>query len=76
MPLLSPATAAHVAAVVLFGDPYDGQSLTQIDGDDVITYCFATDLICDGAPIVLPAHLSYSLDAPGAAAFVTGKVAV
>jgi hypothetical protein len=42
----------------------------------VVTFCFKTDLICDGAPIVLPAHLSYALDAPAAAAFVQGHVQV
>lgn len=61
-------------AAVLFGDPYRGQPLQAISPDRVITYCFETDLICDGAPIVLPAHLSYGLFGLPAARFVVGKL--
>ncbi|KPI45703.1 Cutinase [Cyphellophora attinorum] len=68
--------AARINAAVLFGDPYDGQALQGVSADDTVTYCFDDDLICKGDPIVLPAHLSYSLDAGSAAAFVAGKVQV
>ena len=73
---LSASTASQVAAVVFFGDPDDGQALQNIAADETDTYCFDTDLICDGLPIVLPAHLSYSIDAVPAAQFVAGKVQV
>ena len=63
-------------AVVLFGDPDDGQALENISTGDTVTFCYDTDLICDGAPIVLPAHLSYSLDAPAAALFAAAHVQV
>jgi hypothetical protein len=41
-----------------------------------VTYCFEDDLICDGLPIVLPAHLSYALDAVPAATMVADLVQV
>ncbi|KAI9879814.1 MAG: hypothetical protein M1830_006996 [Pleopsidium flavum] len=66
--------ASRVTAVVLFGDPEKGQRLQNISADNVSTFCFVSDLICYGKPIVLPSHLSYSLDAYAAAAFVKSKV--
>lgn len=68
--------AAQVSAVVFFGDPDEGQALQDIASDKEVTYCFDTDLICDGLPIVLPAHLSYAVDAIPAANFVAGQVQV
>lgn len=73
---ISASAASHVSAVVFFGDPDDGQALQNISANEEDTYCFDTDLICDGLPIVLPAHLSYALDAEPAAEFVAGKVNV
>lgn len=73
---LSPSVAQQIKAVVMFGDPDDGQAISDIPTGDVVTFCYATDLICDGAPIVLPAHLAYSLDAPAAANFAAGHVQV
>ncbi len=72
--LLPAATAARVKAVVVFGDPDRGQALQAISADNVATYCFETDLICDGVPIVLPAHLAYAVDALPAANFVVSKL--
>ena len=73
---LSASTASHIAAVAFFGDPDDGQALQNIAADETDTYCFDTDLICGGLPIVLPAHLSYGVDAVPAAEFVAGRVGV
>ena len=73
---ISAAAASHVSAVVFFGDPDDGQALQNIAANEDDTYCFATDLICAGLPIVLPAHLSYSVDALPGALFVAGLVHV
>ena len=73
---LSAAVAARVTAVVMFGDPDDGQPLQNIPAEDVVTFCFDDDLICKGAPIVLAAHLSYALNADAAAQFVAGRVQV
>lgn len=73
---ISADTATHISAVVFFGDPDEGQALQNIAANKDDTYCFDDDLICDGLPIVLPAHLSYSLDAGPAASFVAGKIQV
>lgn len=73
---ISASAASHVSAAVFFGDPDDGQALQNIAANKEVTYCFDTDLICDGLPIVLPAHLSYSLDAGPAAQFAAGMVHV
>jgi cutinase len=71
------ATAAsQVSAVVFFGDPDDGQALQDVTANKEDTYCFATDLIYDGLPIVLPAQLGYSIDTVPAAQFVAGMVQV
>jgi cutinase len=72
--LLAASTAAKVKAAVLFGDPYRGQALQGISANKVVTYCFDSDLICDGAPIVLPSHLSYGVYAVSAAKFVMSKL--
>jgi cutinase len=66
--------ASRVSAVVLFGDPDDGQPIQGVDAANVATFCFEDDLICKGAPIVLGAHLSYALDAGDAAQFVAARV--
>ena len=73
---LSPSTAARVNAVVFFGDPDEGQALQAIAANKAQTYCFESDLICEGLPIVLPAHLSYAVDAIPAANFVASNVHV
>ncbi|KAI9702313.1 MAG: hypothetical protein M1836_000792 [Candelina mexicana] len=73
---ISSSVAARVSAVVLFGDPNDGQPLKNVDTLKVDTFCFNTDLICDGLPIVAAAHLSYAFNAAQAAAFVKSHVAV
>ena len=48
--------------------------MPNIPPANVDTFCFATDLICYGDPIVDGAHLSYGIDAWAAAAFVQSKV--
>jgi cutinase len=63
-------------AAVFFGDPDDGESVQNIASTKDVTYCFEDDLICDGLPIVLPAHLSYALDAVPTATMVAGLAQV
>ena len=69
---ISSSVASQVMAAVFFGDPDEGQALQDISSNKDDTYCFSDDLICDGLPIVLPAHLGYASDASPAAAFVAG----
>ncbi|MCJ1387857.1 hypothetical protein MMC18_000700 [Xylographa bjoerkii] len=72
--MISAAVASRVKAVVLFGDPFDGQPFPNINEDIVKTFCFSTDLICYDTIFADPAHLSYSLDATPAALFVASLV--
>jgi cutinase len=74
MQQVSGDVASRVNAVVLFGDPDDGDTIQGVDPGEVDTYCADTDLICDGVPVVLAAHLSYSLYAIPAAQFVASRV--
>ncbi|KAL9109756.1 MAG: hypothetical protein Q9227_005625 [Pyrenula ochraceoflavens] len=71
---LSPAVSNRVAAVVLFGDPDDGQPVGSIPASKIKTFCDPTDQICDGKAIVGASHLAYGVDAIPAANFVKSKV--
>ena len=73
---LSSGLAAKVQAAVLFGNPDNGQAVPNINNADVKTFCHAGDLICDGTAIVLPAHLTYGIDAPAAADFIASHVSL
>ncbi|KAH8828602.1 cutinase [Flagelloscypha sp. PMI_526] len=72
--IMSTATASSVAAVVMFGDPYNGDALGKGLDSKSKTYCNFGDNICDGGALVLPAHLTYGVNIPGAASFIAGKV--
>lgn len=61
---------------VLFGDPKKGQAFPNIDPSKVDTFCFLADLICDALPVVDTYHLSYAVNGPAAAAFVSQLVNV
>ena len=74
--MLPAAVAARVKAVVLFGDPFEGRPIPNIDPNIVDTFCFSTDLICKDTIIVAPSHLAYSIDAYPAAQFVAARVKV
>ncbi|KAM0477461.1 hypothetical protein ACHAPX_005773 [Trichoderma viride] len=71
---LDAATASKISAVVLFGDPRDGQALPNVDASKVLTVCHAGDNICAGGDIILLPHLTYAEDADTAAAFVASIV--
>lgn len=70
----SSANAAKVAAVVVFGDPKRGQSLSPIAASKVLTICHDGDNICEGGSSITIAHLTYQMDVGTAGAFVAGKV--
>ncbi|KAI5851614.1 cutinase-domain-containing protein [Morchella snyderi] len=63
-----------IAAIVLFGDPYDGDAFPGSLNDNVATFCNEGDLICDGIPIILPVHLSYDHDVCEAADYIAARV--
>ncbi|KAI9703549.1 MAG: hypothetical protein M1820_005853 [Bogoriella megaspora] len=75
-PLLSSQARNAAKAVVLFGDPDDGQPFFGVAASKVAIFCAIGDTICAGTSIVIPAHLSYGIDAAPAAAFVRSRVSV
>lgn len=71
---LTPALTAQVKAAVLFGNPYNGLPVPNIDNSTTWTFCHAGDLICQGQAVVTPAHLDYAADTPAAAAYIASRV--
>ncbi|KAF5392797.1 hypothetical protein D9757_001038 [Collybiopsis confluens] len=72
--LLSSAVRSRINAVVIFGDPDDGQAVTGISSSKVDVICHIGDNICQGGDLVLPPHLTYQVDTPAAAAFIAARV--
>ncbi|KAJ7784140.1 cutinase [Mycena metata] len=71
---LSASVAARINAVVIFGDPDNGQAVQGIPASKVDVICHVGDDICLGGDLVLEPHLTYSMDTPAAAAFVAARV--
>ncbi|ORY01278.1 cutinase-domain-containing protein [Clohesyomyces aquaticus] len=71
---LSATVAAKVSAVVVFGDPMEGQNFGSIPLSKTLTICHTGDNICEGGITITSQHLNYQNDAPQAATFVAGKV--
>ncbi|KAH0612086.1 uncharacterized protein H6S33_010138 [Morchella sextelata] len=63
-----------VAAIVLFGDPDNGDAFPGTLNNNVKTFCHDGDYICDGLPIITDQHGNYANDAPAAAAYVAARV--
>lgn len=62
---------SSVAAVVVFGDPLNGQSFDGVDASKTKEYCGSSDFICASGPTNgSGSHLSYGSDAQAAAEFV------
>lgn len=72
--LIPVAQRANVGAIVLFGDPNDGDAFPGTLNNNVKTFCNDGDLICDGLPIPTEEHGLYELDAEEAAAFVISRI--
>ncbi|KAH8801264.1 cutinase [Flagelloscypha sp. PMI_526] len=72
--LISTTTANHVAAVVVFGDPDNGDAFGKGLDAKSITFCRDGDNICDGGDLILPPHLAYGADTGKAATFIASKV--
>ncbi|RPB06008.1 cutinase-domain-containing protein [Choiromyces venosus 120613-1] len=72
--LISTALYPKVAAIVLFGDPKNGDAFPGSLNANVKTFCRHGDLICDGLPIPTDAHSHYEDDGPEAAAYVAARV--
>ncbi|RPB01737.1 cutinase [Choiromyces venosus 120613-1] len=65
---------ARVAAIILFEDPYNGGSFPGSLNNNVRTFRAFGDLICEGLPIVLPAHSEYVVKVSEAAAYVSPRI--
>ncbi|KAF6816185.1 cutinase [Colletotrichum plurivorum] len=71
---LTAAQTNRISAVLLFGDPFDGQAVGNVPASKVKVICHDGDNICDGGIIITADHRNYEQDAPAAAAFVAGLV--
>lgn len=64
--------ASKVGAVVLFGDPFNGQSVGSVPSSKVLEICASGDQVCNGSGTfaITQAHLSYGNNADQAASFI------
>ena len=58
-PQLSSSVQNRVNAVVMFGDPDNGQALPGVLNGRSKTFCATGDDICAGGQIIAAPHLSY-----------------
>jgi cutinase len=70
--------ASKISAVVLFGDPFNGQSVGSIPASKVLELCASGDHVCDGSGsfAITSAHLSYGQNADQAASFIISTAGV
>lgn len=67
-------TSSKISSVVIFGHPYSGQPLPNIEPSRVKVFCHEGDNICENGPLITFEHLNYAEDADAAADFVLSKV--
>lgn len=66
---------SHVAAIVAFGDPFNGQAFQGVDASKVKEFCGSSDSLCArGGANGSGSHLDYGNDATAAAQFIAGIV--
>lgn len=73
---LDPAVQNQIAGVILYGDTQNLQDKAQIPGFDKAKtkiICAPGDAVCVGTLMILPAHLSYGLNADEGAQFLVQK---
>jgi len=65
-------TNSQVSAAVLFGDPFNGQSVGNLPSSVVKEFCASGDSVCDGSGsfAITQAHLTYGNNADDAATFI------
>ncbi|KAF7778444.1 CAZyme family CE5 [Agaricus bisporus var. burnettii] len=71
---ISSSVQERVKAVVVFGDPDNGDGFPGVLNSRSITFCAIGDTICDGGIIVFPPHFTYGLNVGEAAAFVVSHL--
>ncbi|KAK5119267.1 hypothetical protein LTR85_007881 [Meristemomyces frigidus] len=63
--------ASKIAAIVVFGDPLNGQSFGSVPSSKILEICGSSDSICDsGTTNVSGGHTDYGNDASMAASFI------
>ena len=69
---------SKVAAVAVFGDPFNGQGFKGVDETKVVRYCGGSDFVCDlsGPTEGTGSHISYGSNLKEAAARVATIVGV
>jgi len=68
--VLTASVSDAITAVVIFGDPDNGDPVGSIPASKVDIICHVDDDICLHGDLILPAHLDYAIDADSAATFV------
>lgn len=71
-PACTKLTCDHDLAVI-FGDPDNGQAVSNVPASKLKEYCATGDDVCSGTPRtyqITPAHLTYGSDASDAANFI------
>ena len=65
-------SASQISAVVLFGDPFNGQTVGSMPAGEVLELCASGDHVCDGSGTfqITQAHLTYGQNATQAANFI------
>ncbi len=66
-----------IKGVVLFGftrNEQDGGRIPNYPTSQTLVFCATGDLVCDDTLIITPAHLTYGVDAPAAAAFLVQEL--
>ncbi|KAK2799864.1 hypothetical protein FQN51_006465 [Onygenales sp. PD_10] len=67
-----PAVVARIAGIVTFGDTQNEQDGGRVPGyppEKTKIICALGDLVCEGTLVIMPAHLTYTMDAPEASEF-------
>ncbi|RDW84482.1 hypothetical protein BP6252_02072 [Coleophoma cylindrospora] len=74
--MLPASTMAKVNAAVIFGDPDNGAAVTGLSAANTKVICHTGDNICAHGDLILTPHLTYSMNAPEAAAFVSASAGI
>jgi cutinase len=74
----SSLASSQITGAVIFGDPFNGQSVDNVDSSKLKEYCATGDEVCSGAHsfTITAAHLTYGDDASGAAQFISNVTGV
>jgi hypothetical protein len=68
--MMDAATTAKINSVLIFGDPNNGTAVGSVPASKTLVICHDGDNICQHGDNILQPHLTYSMNADQAAAFV------